>query len=116
MGDQSADALSCIQLGELLGVVGTFDRLLECFSRYRRVLPFHVVAEGLLLGAVPGALAWGRDDPVLGVQFVEVVGQALGQHHVGRVKAVGLVVPPTEEKELPVEQAQRDTRELLTLR
>ncbi|MDT4863186.1 hypothetical protein FQZ97_978800 [compost metagenome] len=76
---QLADPLAGVQFGELLGVVGAFDRLLEGFGRRRRVFPLHVVAEGLLLGGVPGLLAFVQRDAVLGLQFGEVLGQALRQ-------------------------------------
>ncbi|MNY70257.1 hypothetical protein D3C86_2083530 [compost metagenome] len=87
----------------MLGVVGTLDRLLECLGRDRRVFPLHVVAEGLFLGAVPGALAWVGDDPVLGTQVVEILGESVRDQDVGRVQPVQRIAPPTEEEELPVQ-------------
>lgn len=98
-----AYALLGVELGQLLRVIGAFDRLLEGFDRDRWVFPLHVVAECPLLGRVPGALAVIGDDPVLGVQFAEVIGQALRDDHVCRVKPVGFVLPPGEEEKLPVQ-------------
>ncbi|MNL47556.1 hypothetical protein D3C87_1703500 [compost metagenome] len=99
----------------MLGVVGTLDRLLECFGRYRWVFALHVFAEGLFLGAVPGALTWVCDDAVLGDQVVEVLGQPVRDDDVGRIQPVQRVAPPAEEKELPVQQAQGHAGHLLLL-
>ncbi|MNZ35246.1 hypothetical protein D3C78_526380 [compost metagenome] len=103
---QLADTLGGVEPGELLGVVRALDRLLECLGRDRRVLTLHVVAEGLFLGGVPGALAWIGNDPVFCDQVVKILGQAVRDQDVGRVKPVQRIPPPAEEEELPVQKTQ----------
>ncbi|MCY1436192.1 hypothetical protein D9M71_523080 [compost metagenome] len=52
---------------------------------------------------------------MLGLQFVEIVSQALRDNRRRRVQPVQRVAPPAEEKEFPVEQAQGRAGQLLLL-
>lgn len=100
--DHFADVLSC---GVLLGVdsklfvrlgrdVDAGEVLLLTSDRQQqptalfRVFVLHIVAEGLLLGGVSGALAGVRIDAVLSEQLVEVVSEALRDDRFGWIEPV----------------------------
>ena len=104
---EAADAALLGGGGKLMGEVGALQCLLEGLVGCGGIFPAHVAAERLVLLDVPGLLAGGQLDAVLVLQPLEVALVLLADRDRGFVERIGLVVPPGEEVELPVEQRQR---------